>query len=153
MLGGNDHGVQLHGLVVLVISEGHLGLAIRAQAGDDVRVAHFGEPASQAVSQGDRQGHELCGLIGGITEHETLIARAQLVIRIQRAGGILAVLDRGIHASADLWGLLADGYTHATGLAVESHVRAGEPNARQGVAHDLRDFHVCAGAHLAHYLH
>ena len=75
VLGGYEHGAQGDGAPVLVL-EGHLGLAVRAQIGQHPRLAHLGHALGQTVGQPDREGHEVGGLVAGEAEHHPLVACA-----------------------------------------------------------------------------
>jgi hypothetical protein len=62
----------------------------------------------QAVRVGDRRRHQHVGLVGGVAEHQALVARALLA-------SVLAV-----DAHGDVGGLLADRVEHRAGRAVEA---------------------------------
>ena len=58
VLGGHHHGVESRRDIVLVL-DGDLRLAVRAQVGQRAVLAHLGESARQPVGQCDRQRHQL----------------------------------------------------------------------------------------------
>ncbi len=78
MLGGDQHGIDALRLAVGIF-HGHLALAIRAQPGKRASLAHFSQRAGQFVRQVDGHGHQLGGLVAGITEHHALVAGADQV--------------------------------------------------------------------------
>ena len=82
VLGGDDDGVDGDRLVVLV-DDGDLGLAVGPQVGHRPVLADRGQPAGQPVGQRDRQRHELGGLVGGVAEHQALVAGALAAIDLR----------------------------------------------------------------------
>ena len=87
VLRGDDDGVDGDRPVVLV-DDGDLGLAVGAQVGHRAVLADRRQPAGQAVGQRDRQRHELGGLVGGVAEHQALVAGAlALDLVLGGAGG------------------------------------------------------------------
>ena len=115
-------------LIVIGIGEGHLGLAIRTQVIHDALLAHLRQAARKPVCQGDRQGHILGGLIGGIAEHQALITCTSGVIFLVIVLVIGAGFGGVIYAGADLLGLLTDGNIDTAGIAIKSHLRGGKAN-------------------------
>ena len=99
VLGGDHHGVQPDRDVVLVL-DGDLRLAVRAQVGQHAVLADLGQPACQPVGQRDRQRHQLRGVVDRVAEHQALVAGA---LRVQRVRGALdARLVRGVDALGDV---------------------------------------------------
>ncbi len=115
MLGGDDDRVEVVRTVLRVIGERHLGLPVGTQVRDDTFLADLGQPSGQPVGRGDRQRHELGGLVGGVTEHQALVTGTGLVVGVVLVTVVGAVLVGGVDAVADLLGLLADGDVDATG--------------------------------------
>ena len=111
VLGGEHHCVDGNGLVALV-AEGDLALGIRAQPRHGAVLAHLGLACDQAVGVADGGRHQHVGLVGGVAEHQALVA------------GALLVVFALVHAHGDVRGLLADGVEHGAGLPVEAHVGA-----------------------------
>lgn len=74
MLGGDQHGVQTNGLIVIVILNGYLGLAVRAQVRHFTGLADLGQTEGEAMCQIDRKRHQRRSLVGGVAEHHALIA-------------------------------------------------------------------------------
>ena len=97
MLGRDDDGLDPLRDAVLVL-DGDLGLAVRAQVGELAGLADLGEPPRHAVGQRDRQRHELGRLAAGEAEHHPLVAGAQL----ERRGRVVAHLERRIDALGDV---------------------------------------------------
>ena len=144
VLRGEHQGVELDGLVA-VIGDGDLGLAVGAQVGELAALAHLGEALREAVGQVDRQRHELSGVVAGVTEHQTLVAGALLVLGVRATG---AVLEGGVHALRDVGALLADGDLDATGCAVEPLGGAVVADPQDGLADNLGDFDIRLGRDL-----
>ncbi len=78
VLGREHDGVEPHRLVALV-GDGDLGLAVGAQVGELVALAHLGEALRQPVGEVDRQRHQLGGVVARVAEHQALVAGALLV--------------------------------------------------------------------------
>jgi len=113
MLGRQHHGID-GGHFAVFIAQGDLALGVRAQPRQRrvLLLADLGLLLDQAVRQVDRGRHVAVGLVGGIAEHQALVASAHFF-------GLLAV-----HALGDVRRLLADQVQHATGGAVEADVGA-----------------------------
>ena len=52
VLGGNDHGVDAHGAIVVVF-DGHLGLPVGTEIGERAALAHLGQAAGQTCGPGE----------------------------------------------------------------------------------------------------
>ena len=146
MLGGDHDGRNLDGAVVLV-ADGDLGLAVRAQVGHGSVLADGGQALGHALGQVGGHGHEDVGLVGGVAEHHALVAGAHLVDGIGRAAGLRV---KGlVDALGDVGALLVDEVEDAAGLAVKAELCAVVANAADGVSGNLLDVHVGLGAHLS----
>ena len=113
VLGGQHHCVDRADHAVF-IAQGDLALGVRTQPRQRrvLLLADLGLLLDQAVREVDRGRHEAVGLVGGVAEHQALVAGAHFL-------GLLAV-----HALVDVRRLLADQVQHATGGAVEADVGA-----------------------------
>ncbi len=102
----DDVGDSLRDAVVVL--DGDLGLAVGAKVRQLAALANLGQPARQAMGQGDRQRHQLGRLAAGEPDHHALVAGAELVLR-----GRLAVpgLHGIVHALGDVGRLLLDADT------------------------------------------
>src|SRR3546814_8597179 len=102
VLGGQHHSVDRDRLAVFV-AQGDLRLRVRAQPRQRrvLLLAHLGLLLDQAMREMDRGGHVAARLVGGVAEHQALVAGALLF-------GLLAV-----DALVDVGGLLADQVEHA----------------------------------------
>ena len=118
VLGGEHHRVDADGAVLVVVLDGDLGLAVGAQVVERAVLAYLGEPLGEPVRDGDRQRHQLGGVVGGVAEHQALVAGALLVERV--LGGADPRLVAVVDALRDVGGLAADGDLDAAGLAVEA---------------------------------
>ncbi|GAA0003952.1 hypothetical protein BRDID11002_39530 [Bradyrhizobium diazoefficiens] len=140
MLVGDHDLAHANRLAVLVL-HGDLALGIRAQHLLAAGVARFGDEAQDLVGVEDRRRHQVRRLVGGVTEHDALVARAFFLdlTRLKRIDAlgdvgrlrmqqnldvaglpvetfllVADVLDRGAHDALDL--LVRDGL-RAAGLA------------------------------------
>ena len=68
----------------------------------------------QAVSQADRQGHQLWSLVTGVAEHDALIACSHLV------EGVTGVVIGLIHALGDIRRLLVEGHQHSAAVGIKT---------------------------------
>ena len=135
MLAGDDHGVHAHGLVVLVVLHGHLAFAVRAQVIHLAALAHLSQALCQLVGKADGHGHQLGGLITGITEHHALIAcTAHLIVGAQCNIGALAV------------NVGDDG----AGVGVKAELGAGVADIGHDLADDLLEIDIAVGGDLTH---
>ena len=100
VLGGDQHLLDLDRAPVLV-ADRDLGLAVGAQVGQDLALAHLGQPLGQLVRQQDRHRHELLGLPRGVAEHHPLVPgprHVELVV----VGRVVAGLPGLVHALGDV---------------------------------------------------
>ncbi len=138
MLRGDDDGVAADRDFVLVF-DGDLGFSVGAQEVDLAGFADFGEALGEKVRVGDGRRHELGRLVGGVSEHETLIAGSLLLVKAFAFGDTLRDVGR----------LLFDGREHGAGLVVESHPRARVADVLHRLAHDHGHVDDGAGRDLA----
>jgi hypothetical protein len=124
VLGGQHHRLHPDHLIVGV-AQGDLALGIRAQPGQDVGLAHLGLALDQAMGIGDGRGHEDISLVGGVTEHQALVAGTLLL-----GGGT-------VHALGDVAGLFADQGHDGTGRAVEADMGTGVADVADHLAYHL----------------
>ena len=116
--------------------------------GNDVGLAHLGQPARERVRDLDRHRHQLLGLARGVAEHHALVARALLVERVVVAGDV-ARLVGGVDALRDVGRLLVDRGQHRAGLGVEAVLGARVADVGDHAARELRDVDVGVGRDLA----
>ena len=103
VLGGDDDCVDALGKTLVAILDGHLALGIGTQIGHLLTLlADVGQRAHDQVGQVKAHGHIVLRLVGGVTEHHTLVA------------GSLFVLVAVIHTTVDVGTLLVDGTEDAT---------------------------------------
>ena len=150
MLRGDDHGIQVDGLVVLVVGEGHLGFTIWAYVRHNAFFPHLSQPSCQAVRQRNGQRHELGSFVGGVAEHQALVAGtvAVVVFYFLARAHLMGVF----HTGADFVTLLTDSDGHAAGSTVEAYLGGGEANVAEAVTHQLRNFDVAGAAYLPHHM-
>ena len=144
VLGGNNYGVNRHRLIILV-GNGHLGLAIGIQIRQCAVLADLCQPQGQAMAQGDRQGHLLRGFVAGIAEHHPLVAGADVFLVLSAAG-----LKRVVDAHGDVRALVMDRGHHSTGMSVKGFFGAIIADIRHGLADNGIDVHIGRGCNLTH---
>ena len=145
VLGRDEHGVEANGHTVFVLDR-NLGLAVGTEEVDDALLADLREPLGHAVREPDRHRHQRVGLVARVAEHHSLVAGADLVVRVGVAG---ALLQRLVDTHRDVGRLLVDGDDHAARLAVDAERGVGVADAVDRVAGDARDVEVRLGADLA----
>ena len=136
MLGRQHDGFDGDRLAGFVVAEGDLALRIRTQPRQHAVLAQFRLTLHQTVSVVDRRRHEGVGLVGGVTEHQALVARA-LIFRLG-----------AIDALGDIDALLADQVEDTTGLAVEADVGRGIADIGDDTTYQLLEIHPRAGGDL-----
>ena len=103
--------------------------------------------SDEPVRDGDRQRHQLGGVVAGVAEHQALVAGALLVHRVD--GLLGARLDAGVHALRDVAGLPADGHHDAARVAVEALDRGVVADLEDALADHRLDVDVAGGGDLA----
>ena len=134
VLAGNDHSVHADGLAVHVL-DSDLALAVRTQIVQLAALADFGQLLGQLVGQADGHGHQLGGLVAGITEHHALVAGAADLI---------------VGAEGDVGALAVDVGDDGAGVGVESELCAGIADVSHDLADGLLEIDVAVGGDLAH---
>src|SRR5699024_166171 len=99
MLGRNHHRIQGN-RGIAVIGKSNLSLAIWSQVRNDTVLSDLSKAASQTVGDGDWQRHVLFGLVGSVTEHQTLVACTSDIVLIKIAA--ITRLSRGSDAVTNL---------------------------------------------------
>src|SRR5207302_5183499 len=94
------------------------------------------QTSREAVSEADRQRHQLRGLIAREAEHHP---------------GVTCAAD--VHPLGDVWRLLVDARDHAAGLGVEAVASSRVADLTHGLAEDLRDVDVAVGGYLPLHHH
>ncbi len=91
----------------------------------------------QTVRVINRCGHQHVGFVGGITEHQPLIAGAQVFV--------FTFID----AHGDVGGLFANGIQYRAGRTVKTHVTAVVADIENHLAHQIFKINISRGAHLS----
>ncbi|GHH19520.1 hypothetical protein Srubr_29560 [Streptomyces rubradiris] len=117
VLGGDDHGVQAYRFGTLVF-DGHPGLAVGAQVGHGAVLADVRQPPGEPVGRLDGQRHQVGCLVGGVAEHDALVAGALAVEFVVVALDLC--LAGGVDALGDVGRPGADGHGDTVGGAVEA---------------------------------
>jgi hypothetical protein len=149
VLGGDDHGVEPDGLAALVL-DGDLGLPVGPQVGDHAGAADLGQPARQPVGQGDRDRHQLRGLVAGEADHHALVAGA---LHVQRVGVAGPLLEGVVDPLGDVGRLLVDGDGDPAGRPVEAVLGPVVADPEDGPAHHVGDVDIGIGRDLPGHHH
>ena len=129
------------------VLDGDLGLAVGPQVRQLARPPHLRQPARHAVSQRDRQRHQLGRFTAGEPEHHPLVAGTELECR----RGIIADLQRGIDTLGDVGRLALDRHERAARLVVETVVGARVADIPDRLAHDDLEIDVGMRRDLAQH--
>ena len=151
VLGGDQHGVETHGMVIVVVFDGHLRLAIRTKMRHLAALAHFGETIRQTVRQMNRQRHKHVGLVARIAEHHALVARALRLIPLFTGRLRLLLATQPGNALVDFRTLLGKRHRHTAGIGVKSHAGAGVADIAHHGAHDVLDVGIAFAGHLTEH--
>jgi hypothetical protein len=146
VLAGEHDGVDLDGTVLLVVLDGDLGLAVRAEVVQRAVLAHLGELLRQPMGDHDRERHQLGGVVTRVAEHQALVAGALAVELVAGPAdpGLIPLVD----ALRDVRGLLAEGDLDTAGVAVEPLDRGVVADLEDLLANELGDRRVGLGGHL-----
>ncbi len=79
VLGRDNNRIDTDRLVVDILNR-NLGFGIGTQESELARFAHFSQFGHQFVGQLNRHRHQLWGFVAGITEHQTLVTGALLLV-------------------------------------------------------------------------
>lgn len=112
VLGRDDNGVDTewdNGTTIVLVLNGDLGLGIWSQPWDGTVTAGCGHLSVELVGKLEGEWEELWGLVGGITEHDTLVTGTELL------KSLVVVKTLG-----NIWGLLLNGNQDVASLVVES---------------------------------
>ena len=137
VLGRNDNGVDTlgdNGTTVLLVLDGDLSLGVRTQPGERTVSAGSSHGGVQLVGELESEGEELRGLVGGISEHDTLVTSAELL------ESLLVV-----ETLSDIRRLLLNGDEQVAGLVVKALVGAIVTDVLDGITDDLLVVDVSAG--------
>lgn len=140
VLGRDDNGVNAerdNGTAVVLILNGNLGLGVRAQPGEGAVVAGLLHGGVELVGEEEGQGQELGGLVGGISEHDTLVTGTEVL------EGVVVV-----EALSDIGRLLLNGDEDVACLVVEALLGAVVANVLDGIADNLLVVEVGLGGDL-----
>lgn len=140
VLSANDDGVyplRNHGAIVMFVFDRDLCFGVGPQPGQAPVVPRLLHRPIELVCEEDGQGEILGRFVGGITEHDTLVAGAKLL------EGIVEM-----QAASDIWGLLLDCDEDIAGLVVETLVGAIVADVTNGVPDDFLVVEVCFGRDL-----
>ena len=129
VLGGHNNGVNAEGLdgtTIMGVLDSDLGLGVGPQPGDLAALASIGHGLVELVGEDDGQRKQLGGLVGGVSEHDTLVTSAELL------KGLLVVQTLG-----NVGRLLLNGNQNVAGLVVKALVGAVVANLLDGATNNL----------------
>ena len=138
----DDDGVHAHGgqvRALLLVLDGDLRLGVRAHPLVRPGLADLREALHQLGGEHVGQRHHLLGLVGGVAEHVTLVARASVVLVLTG------------DAVADVGGLLLDGDQDGAGLVIDALGAVVVADLLDGVSDDLLVVEVRLGSDLAEH--
>ena len=119
-------GVYAAGAVVVVILHGHLALCVGAQVCHHLSLAAYvGQHGEYLVGQRKGKRHVVRGFVGGVAEHDSLVACALL-------HGAAA-----LHSAVDVGALLVYGVEHAARFGFELVLCFGVTDFAYRLAHDF----------------
>ena len=126
MLGRNNNGLDPFRLVLIGVLDGHLRLGVRTQICDLIALSSQRSQFLQYdVGEIQCEWHIVLRLVGGITEHHSLVTCSLVFCR------------GAIHPLTDVFALLMDRIHHPAAVPVEHVLTLGVADAVDGVADDL----------------
>ena len=135
MLSGNHHCVDSDRLSCFVILDRYLRFAVGKDVGEGAIFSLLCEAIRHSVCQRNRQGHQIVGLVAGITEHHALVScAANLIVGSHRNVGAL----------------LINGGEHRAGVTIEACFGAVVADVLQRLSDDAGNVDVALGCDLAH---
>ena len=129
VLSTDDDSVDADGLdgaVVMGVLNGDLGLGVGAEPWEGAVLAGILHGTVELVGKLDGQWEEFRGLVGGISEHDTLVTSTQLL------QGLIVV-----KTLSNVGGLLLDGNKDVAGLVVKALGRVIVSDVLDGITNDL----------------
>ena len=138
VLGGDDHGGAAHRQAAFV-TQGHLRFGVGFQKRSCARMAVGGHARQNLVAVIERRGHQIGGLVGGIAEHDALIA------------GAFILVAAGVHALRDMRGLAMQAVDEFKLFPVETVLFIAD--LADGFAHGGLDFRQGARRPFAVFIH
>src|ERR1035438_2292924 len=132
VLTGDDHCINAHRLVVLVVFHCDLGFAVGPEVRKGAILADCGELLAQLVGQRNCRRHVIGIFVGGIAEHHTLVARAA-----------------GVHAHGNVTRLLVDAGDDRAGIGIEPVEGVVIADGGDHAAHQRLEIHVSFGGNFA----
>lgn len=139
VLGGYDDGVDAngdHGTTVLLVLDGDLGLGVGSQPAQGAVPAGLRHGGVELVGEDQSQRHELRGLVGSVTEHDTLVTSTM-------------VLDvTVVKTLSNVGRLLLNSDEDVAGLVVESLLGVIVTDVLDGVSDDLLVVELSLGGDL-----
>ena len=145
VLSGDYYGVNANGFAVVVLNR-HLSLSVGTEIVKSAVLSYVGKSLCKLVSERDRKGHKLLGLVAGVAEHKSLVASAD----IKLVSVALLSLKRLINAHRDVGRLLVNRAEHAAAIAVKAVLCSGVADLANGVSYDLLEINDSLGRDLAH---
>lgn len=129
VLGRDDDSLDLlwdNSSTIVLVLNGDLGLGVWAQPWEGTITTGLGHVGVKLMGEEEGQWEEFWGLIGSITEHDTLVTSSELL------KSLLVVKTLG-----DIWGLLLNGNQDVAGLVVETLSRVIVTDVLDSVTDDL----------------
>jgi hypothetical protein len=141
VLGGDNDGVNTErndGTVVVCVLDGDLGLGVGPEPRKGAVVAGIGHGLVKLVGKLDGERKVLGSLVGGISEHDTLVTGTKLL------ESLLVV-----KTLSNIGALLLNGNEDVASLVVETLLGRIVANVLDGVTDDLLVVNLCLGGDLA----
>lgn len=126
------------GTVVVLVLNGDLGLGVGTEPRERAIAAGGRHGSVKLVGEEESEGEELGGLVGGITEHDTLITSTEV---------LEAVIQ--VKTLSDIGGLLLDGDEEVQSLVVEALGGVIVADVLDGLADNLLVVELGLGGDLA----
>lgn len=139
VLSGDDNGVNTErdgSTTILLVLDGNLSLGIGPQPVQLSGPASRSQSSVQLVRKDDRQRHVFFGLVGGISEHDTLITGTNRLKRTM------------VQSLSDIGGLLLNCDKDVASLVIESLVGTVVSDLFDGLSNDLLVIDLALGGNF-----
>ena len=146
VLRGNDDRLHPLHFAVFVFNR-NLTFSVGTKIRQQTALSHFGEFSREFMRKRESHGHIFFRFVRGVTEHHSLIARAEPIGFV--AG--FSVFERIIDSESDIRALIVNGGEHRASIAIESVFRSVVTYFADCISCNLLNIDVAMRGYFTHY--